>query len=183
MKEFLEKLKLIQHLETELNINRKDFVDKLYNQVDKGDIGFLLDLFDVFSSSKNDYKGHVGYDGFKIRKKKRFLDMNINTAVAKGKYHQKDDVLLITAEINGFKGIMIPFYIFLPIFYSIFFVTFLFTDKVNGGMEIFALLFIIFHAALMMGIPYLFMRRSVKLLKRELEREFYFLTKEDSSTQ
>jgi hypothetical protein len=54
----------------------------------------------------------------------------------------------------------------------------LFLDEVGGNMPRIAFIpFIVFHATVMMGMPYLFMRRSVKKLKYDLEREFYFLTR------
>ena len=117
----------------------------------------------------------------KIKKKRRFLDNNINTATASGTFVQKNNTLIINAEINGFNGMMIPFYIFCVLFYCIFFFIFFATNKIENNFSSLAFTFVIVHAAFMMGIPYFFMRRSTKKLKYELEREFFYLTKEKRS--
>ena len=177
MKEFLRKLRLIDYLQTELEIQKNDFINKLREHVDEGGTGIFSDTFDVFSSSKNEYKGEVNYNGFKIKRRRKFFDMNMNMAVANGTYYEKDNKLIIDTEINGFHGMMIPFYIFCIVIYGVFIVGFLLADKIGGNVTGFAFPFIIFHAAFMMGIPYFIMRRSTKRLKHELEREFFYLTK------
>lgn len=156
-------------------MQKSEFVRRLRNNVDEGSTDFIADSFDVFSSSKNEYKGHVGYESFKIKRRRRFFDMNINFALAEGTYQQKDNVLIIQTEIHGFSGMMIPFYIFVIIFYSIFIVSFALAETVDS--EISTIPFILFHGAFMMGIPYFIMRRSMKRMKHELEREFYYMTK------
>jgi hypothetical protein len=177
MKAFLEKLKLIDHLTTELEIQKDTFVSKLKASVDEGDTGLFFNTFEAFSSSKNEYKGHVGSDGFKIRRRRRLFDMNINLAVAQGTYKQTDNHLIIETEINSYGSMIIPIYAILLVFYAIFIISFFTADNVEGIMSGFALLFILMHAAFMFGIPYFMMRRSVSKLKYQLEREFHYLTK------
>ncbi|MBK3515964.1 hypothetical protein [Carboxylicivirga marina] len=177
MTDLLKKLKLLAFLKTELEISKHDFISRLRTTVDEGETGMFAEAFDAFSSSKNEYKGHVGFDGFKIKRRRRFFDMNMNLAIAKGSYIQHGDKLLIDTEINGFRGMMIPFYIGLIIVYAIIFIAFLSVDNIEGNMDYMAIPFIIIHAVFMGGIPYLMMRRSVSRMKHELEREFFFLTK------
>jgi len=177
MKRFLEKIKLIEHLTTELEIQKNEFINNFRNYVDKGDIGYLSGVFDIFSSSKNEFKGQVGYDNFKIKKRRKFFDMDMNLAIAKGTYRQKGNNLIIETEINGFSGMMIPFYILLIIFYSIFVFGFFMADNNNDSDQFFFVPFIFIHAFFMFGIPYFIMRRSTKKMKHELEREFYYMTK------
>lgn len=112
MKRLLERLKLIDYLTTELEIQKNEFVRNFKNYVDEGDIGYFSGAFDVFSSSKNEFKGNVGFEDFKIKRRRRFFDMNMNFAIAEGKYRQKGEKLTIETEINGFSGIMIPFLCF-----------------------------------------------------------------------
>ena len=181
MKEFLKKIKLIEYLTTELEIQKNEFVTNFKEHVDEGSTGFLSETFDMFSSSKNEYKGHVGFENFKIKRRRRFFDMNMNLAVAKGTYRQKENILVIETEINGFSGMMIPFYIFALIFYSIFIVTFSFADNIEGNGAGFVLPFIIVHATFMFGIPYYMMRRSATRMKHKLEREFFYMTKNKTS--
>lgn len=177
MEEFLKKLKLIDHLTTEVEIQKMEFVTRFKENVDEGSTGFMSDTFDVFSLSKNEYKGYVGFDSFKIKRRRRFFDMNMSLAVAKGRYSQKDNILIIDTEVNGFSGMMIPFYFFAIIFYTIFIAVFLFADNIEGNGAGFAFPFIVIHAALMFGIPYFMMRRSTSRMKYELEREFYYMAK------
>ncbi len=176
MKRFLERLKLIEYLTTELEIQKNEFVKNFKNHVDERNIDFFFGAFDAFSSSKNEFIGHVDYDHFKIKRRRRFFDMNINFAIAKGNYRQKGERLIIKTEINGFIGMMIPFYIILILFYSISILVIFMSDNMNSNEAIFAS-FIFFHAIIMFGIPYFVMRRSTQRLKHELERELYYMTK------
>ncbi|HMH34052.1 MAG TPA: hypothetical protein VK543_13530, partial [Puia sp.] len=95
MKEFLKKLKLIDHLTTEINISRNEFTDKLDMIVDKGGTGYFSDTFDIFSSSKNELKGRIDYSGFKLKRRRRFFDGNMNFAVANGTFDEHNGVLKI----------------------------------------------------------------------------------------
>ncbi|HEX5171160.1 MAG TPA: hypothetical protein VFW11_18415, partial [Cyclobacteriaceae bacterium] len=115
--------------------------------------------------------------GFKIRRKRKFFDMNMNIAVAQGTYRQRDGVLIIETEINGFHGMFIPFYVIGIVFY----IGMITTISLSGNpMPVFVFPFILFHAAFMFGIPYFMMKRSTKRMKYELEREFYYMTKNKS---
>ncbi|WP_200975642.1 hypothetical protein [Echinicola sp. 20G] len=183
MKDFLRKLKLVKDISIELNIQKNDFVSNFKRNVDEGSTGFMSDAFDIFSSSKNEYKGYVRFDHFKIKRRRRFLDMNLNLAVAKGTYVQRGDLLIVETEINGFNGAMMPFYIILPIFYSIFIVVLIFNENVGGKEVGFAIPFLIIHAAFLLGIPYLMMRKSINRMAHELEREFFYLTKAISRSE
>lgn len=178
MKDFLKRIRLIEYLTIELDIQKNEFISKLRENVDEGKTSFMSDSLDAFSSSKNEYKGHVGFESFKIKRRKRFFDMNVNLAVANGTYRQKDNLLIIDTEVNGFSGMMIPFYIFILIFYSIFIIAFLFADNIEGSGGALTFLFIFLHASLMFGLPYFMMRRSVNRMVHELDREFYYMTKD-----
>ncbi|QCK16564.1 hypothetical protein [Mangrovivirga cuniculi] len=177
MKRFLKKIKLIDHLRTELNIEKNEFISRMRSNIDEGSSGAFSDFFDIFSSSKNEFKGEVDEAGFKIKRRRRFFDTYNNFAVAKGTFNQKENHLLINIEINGFKRIMMPFYIIGPSIY-IFFIINIFLINDNPSLTIGAFVpFVLIHAVFMMGIPYLMMRRSTKKLKYDLERELYYLTK------
>jgi hypothetical protein len=177
MKEFLKKIKLIEYLTTEIEIQKNDFVSNFSKNVDEGSTGVFSSPFEAFSSSKNEYKGQVGYDGFKIKRKRKFFDTNMNLAIASGIYRQNNEKLIIETEINGFSGMMIPFYLFALVFYSIFIGSFFMADNIEGNGAGFALPFIFIHAAFMFGLPYFMMRRGTKRMKHELEREFFYMTK------
>ena len=99
--------------------------------------------------------------------------MNMSLATAEGTFKQVDNKVIIETEINGFHGIFIPYYIFVPIFYLIFIIGFAFADSPQELW--FFIPFIIIHAMFMLGFPYFFMRRSVNRMKYELERDLYFM--------
>lgn len=174
MKEFLKRLKLIDSMTTNLQTSKIEFVNRLNEITDKGGIGIMSDTFDVFSSSKNEFKGQVDFENFKIKRRRRFFDTNMNFAVAKGTFIENNGLLIVETEINGFNNFFIVFYVLLIIFYSIFIFA-LSCDNINESFI--AIPFLLLHGAFMFAIPYLVMRRSVKRLKYELEREFFYLTK------
>jgi len=101
MKEFLRRIKFIEILVTELQIEKNDFIKKFKEQVDEDNPGMLNDMLDAFSSSKKEFKGTVETDTFKIKRRKRFFDSSL-PLMAEGNYKQKDESLVIQAEINGF---------------------------------------------------------------------------------
>ena len=177
MKQFIRSLELIEDFSTEIKIEKIVFLERFKSSVDEGNTGIFSDILDAFSSSKNQFKGHVGLDNFKIKRRRRFFDIDMNFAVAEGTYRQQGESLIIEAEINGFKNFMIPFYLLALAFYAFFIVVFISADDVTGLVAILAFPFIVVHAAFMLGIPYLMMRRSVMIMKHELERGFYYMTK------
>ena len=177
MKQFIRSLKLIEDFSTEIKIEKGAFLERFKSSVDEGNTDIFSDISDIFSSNKNQFKGHVGLDNFKIKRRRRFFDIDLNFAVAEGTYRQQGESLIIEAEINGFKYFMIPFYFLALAFYAIFFVVFISADDVTGLTAILVFPLIVVHAGLVLGIPYLMMIRSVMRMKHELEREFYFMTK------
>ena len=177
MKRFLRKIKLITDFSTNVHIQKHEFVRKFKQHVDEKSVGLFSDAFDIFSSSKNEYKGRVEIDGFKIKRKRKLFDTGLNLSVAQGSYKQEGETLTIEAEINGFSGAMIPFYLFAIVFYSVFIALLLTGDHEESPIS-FLLPFVLFHAAFMFGIPYYMMRSSVEKMKHDLEREFYYMTKE-----
>lgn len=180
MYNFLKKIKLIEELTTELEANKHDFVDRLMLTVDEADITGFSNMLNPFTSGKNEYKGHVDYYGFKIKRKRKFFDMQSSTATAEGSYIQKGSRLIINTRINGFSRLMIPFYIFAALIYISFSITLL-AAPLDGMTGLIAFPFLLIHAALMLGIPYLMMRRGIKRMKYDLEREFFYLTRQENS--
>lgn len=174
MNEYLNKLGLVDSMTIELEINRQEFVNRLSEVVDKGSTGMMADNFDIFLSSNNEFKGTVEPNGFKIKRNRKLFDTNFNFAVATGVFDSLNGKLQIETVINGFTGFMKFFYLMIISFYAIF--TAIMLSSENEGSLGF-IPFILLHATLMLGLPLLFMKRSVKRLKYDLEREFFYLTK------
>jgi hypothetical protein len=176
MKSVLERLKLIDHLTTELRIGKYEFVEELRRNVDEGGTGIFLSSFEAFSSSKNEYKGVVTSDSFRIRRRRRFFDMAISMAVAEGSFRQRENMLIIESTISAFRTVFMPFIGLILVGYISLIVAFVSSDT-PGESGWFFLPFILIHAAIMLGIPYFIMRRGVARMKYELEREFFYMTK------
>src|SRR5690606_15147097 len=126
MKSTLEQLKLIDYLTTEIQIERRVFVEKLKGHVDHGNIGIIFSTFEAFSSSKNEYKGIVNFDSYKIRRRRKLFDMNISLAIAEGTFRENQGLLIIESTITGFHGVFIPFIVFILLFYIAFISVFIF---------------------------------------------------------
>ncbi|MGS2726035.1 hypothetical protein ACU8DI_05460 [Psychroserpens sp. BH13MA-6] len=174
MQNVLRKYKLIDQCTLALDTTKSDFVNRLQSHVDPSDLGYFSDVFEVFSSSKNEYKGQVDDQGFKLKRRRRFFDSKMNMAIATGRFRQASDTLMIEMEISGFNTGLKLFYIMISIFYVLFLLGFLVSVGTDDA-PLFLAPFILLHAAFMFGIPFLIMRRSVKRLKYDLEREFHFI--------
>ncbi|MBA4057686.1 MAG: hypothetical protein C0490_23430 [Marivirga sp.] len=160
---------------------KAEFVGKFKQQVDSEEIGFFSDFFDVFSSSKNEYKGQVGFDSFRIKRRRRLFEMNVSSAIAKGTISERENILFINTEINGVSSMMIPYFIIVVVFYLVFISVFLASDNIEGKMTLLVLPFIAVHACFMLGIPYFMMRKATKRMKYDLERELFYMTKNKSN--
>ncbi|AYB29317.1 hypothetical protein [Chryseolinea soli] len=170
MTAFLKKIGLADSFQMELPIDKTDFVNTLAANLDEPGYSF----FEVFSSSKNRYKGKIKNDRFEMARRVRFFETNFNNARTNGSFSQTGDKLIIDIEVIGFHNVMIPFLICFVIIYGIAFSSF-FLSGGPGKMDVIALPFLILHAAFMLGIPYLLLRRSVRTAKYEIERDLFFM--------
>lgn len=173
MREFLKKIKLIDNFTSTLQLTKQDFINRLRLITDQGSPN-AMDPFEGFFSSKNEFKGEISHNGFKLRRRRKLFERSSTIAIATGKVKEENGQLTIQTEIYGFSNFMYVFYGILILFYSVIFVGFVFSDN---SIPIFIFPFLIFHGALMTLIPYFLMRSSVKKMKYELEREFFYLTK------
>jgi hypothetical protein len=171
--DFLRKINLIDHLTTNLKMTKKDFAEKLSQIIDVGSTGIFANPFEAFSASKNEFKGQVAHDGFEIKRRTKFFD-NYTMAVAKGTFTESNGQLIIETEIKGWYRFILLFYAILLLFYVPFLTGLFFT---HDKMVFLIIPFLILHAAGMFSIPYFMTRRSVRKFKYELEREFFYLTK------
>lgn len=183
MENFFKNIKLIDSFSVKLNASKSEFASAFRANVDQGDAdGWFSGMFEGFSSSKNLYVGEVNHNGFKIRRRRRFFERNFGKAVAKGSLRQENDILVVDTEINGWHNFMYFFYIFITIIYVSFFISSFFGIFSEGSsFPVFAIFFILIHAAFMYGLPYFMMRRSVRILREDLEREFHFVLSKSNS--
>jgi len=183
MNNFLRNIKLIDSFSISLNTSKSEFTSALRNHVDDADIDSMFSgAFEAFSSSKNRYKGKVYHNSFKIRRRRRFFEKNYGKTIATGKLRDQGETLLIDTQISAWNNFMFFFIGFVALMYIIAILT-IFRDLFSNDSEIpvFVPFFIIIHAALMFGIPYFILRRNVRRLKEDLEREFYFIINKSNS--
>ncbi|WP_333600245.1 hypothetical protein [Flavobacterium sp.] len=174
MQDFLIKLKLIDYLNTTLSISKTEFAKRLSQITERGNPNMLLNPFEAFSTDSRLFKGLVSETGFKLRRKRQFFTYNSTVAQATGTLSEVDGKLIITTEINGYNSYFKIFYFFLVIFYVGFISICMVTDS---SFPFPVLPFIVLHAGFMFCIPYFIMRRGVRQLKHDLDREFFFLTR------
>lgn len=171
MEEFLQKIGLLQRYTLSLPIEQSRFVHLLDNAVDSDEFEF----FEIFSASKNKFKGEVDVAGFNIRRRRTFFNGKHVFSRAKGIFRSENSKLHIDIEINGLNWAMKVFYVILPFFY-LFFLSALLTQIQD--IPLFVLIFVLFHGLLVLGIPYLNIRYSIKRLKEEIEREFFYMIRD-----
>lgn len=174
MNDYLKKINLAQEINIELQISKSDFTKKFRENVDESNLGF--EPFEVFTSSKNEYKGFIENNSFELKKRQKLFDTNYSFSKATGTIVQETDKLIIKTLICGFQKKMFVVFGFLIVFYAIFLSSIFIGD--DNAPKFFILPFLLFHASLMIGIPYFVMRRSVKRMVYDLERDFhYWVTK------
>ena len=157
-------------------MEKNDFVTRFKGHVDKGGIGPFDGIFDPFSSSKNDYRGSVDLNGFKIKRRRKFFDRNKFMVIASGTYRQRLDKLEIVTEVDGLNRLVIPVFVIVLLFYIFFISAFSFAAT-QGDANFFSFLpFILLHGLLMIGIPYFMIRKSVQNMIRDLEKDFLLMS-------
>jgi hypothetical protein len=185
MDEFLRKIELLDNFTVELEVDRNVFVDRLMSIVDPGSTETIFTLFEGFGSNGMEYKGKVDNEGFEIRRRKKLFDSNINLAIAKGKWRQREDHLIVNTEVKSFNNFFIFFIIMAIVFYGFAFVAIFLSE--NGTEEsslwmAISIPFLFVHAAFMLGIPSFIMRRSINRMKYDLTREFHYLAATKNSS-
>jgi len=175
MDTIFKKIGLSDNLRIELPISISDFVNTLSSNVDSPQ----WDFFDVFSSSRNRYKGSVKLNSFELKQKRRLFDTNVNWARVSGSFRQEGEKVIVDIGINGFRLMMIPFFILGIVIYGITVVAIIGEGDAGAGI----LPFLLIHALFMFGIPYFIMKRSVRSAKYDIERDIYFLMKDKLNVQ
>ena len=168
MKRIFKKLKLIDSFITNLPLSKQDFVERLSAITEDGNTGFSFGRLEHFSSAEYEYVGKVNFDGFKIRRRLRFLgyrdDSNI---IAKGRIIENNEYLIVETEINSLGSCNIFFLALSILLFAFIFITIkMSADPVafNGT---------IFFVGLWVSILYLNMRASVKKFNTTLKENCF----------
>jgi hypothetical protein len=169
LKKILGKLGLLDSFTLELTVSPQTLVDKISKKIDD----YQPDLFDIFTFNKKEYKGFIRADKFEIRKCKSFPVSFDNWAEAIGRMKIENNRLIIKTEVKSFQpymtivslGISALFFASLGLFTIISTVTTGDTDGLYIGLAILTI------GTILLGLPILAMRWSVKNLKMDLEDE------------
>jgi hypothetical protein len=104
----LEKYKLIETFETELNVEKETFINEFKQITGKGYYTPFLIMLDIINPENKKYIGDINSKSLKIRE--RFIiDNSItnNFASVKSEFHSEDNMLKIKTIIRGME--IIPF--------------------------------------------------------------------------
>lgn len=172
MKKILRKLKLIQEYSFEMNAQLSVLVDKLNSNIDDFDFNIVNLLFEPYNSGHHRFKGKADVQGFEIKHRREFFNYNISFPIVKGRFIEKNNVLVIETEINGLRRGLVLFsgILFLAIFIAILVIVISAKFDVLIFVPIFVPLFLV-----LILFPYMMIRISISRMKREIEREFYFI--------
>lgn len=178
MKEFLKRIKLIDHVRFELRISRADFANTLQANIEEPGSDFA----DLFSRTKKIFKGKVSHDSFELKRiRKLFGAKAMWAAKVQGKFTSSGDKLVVDIEINGVTPLMIPYAIFTVIVYVGSLAAVFLSEGMSDTLKASFVPFLLFHAALMFGLPYFTIRRSLASVKYDIERDIHFMMKDKIS--
>ncbi len=185
IEQLLKKLKVIDILQFELDIQLEDFVEKLNSTVDKEKTGAFKRADEYYSKSKSIYVGEVDDGGFWIRAARRErmsfpLPKDFNLGYAEGTFEQKESKLIVTATLKGYSR-RIKFYLKLfGAFYLVSIVLFFLQACWYSGVRSFSLFFpllMLFHIGVVGLFSIIFMRGFVSKMKKRLPEQFLEILK------
>lgn len=107
MRKLLEKLKLIQHFQSVLNLTTSEFKKILSGKIDNEKPGFISDSFDLINTSKNNYKGNIAEGKFQFKYRRKLFSGLLSYPLIEGSFFEENKKLRVHTTINAFKGPMI----------------------------------------------------------------------------
>jgi hypothetical protein len=171
MKSLIEKIGLLESSEIELNISKKEFVKKILERIESKDHYF----FGIPNTNKPFYKGKIENDSFELKKKRNLLNSHLDITKISGQFCENNNKLIITSRIRIYNlqvwiGFVMIFFVYLICFISI----------ISGNILVFEnllfdILFLFGHFILVLGLPYLIIRRIVRQAKSEFDKDLYLL--------
>ena len=175
MKAFLRKIKIIDSFTMTLPMPQQAFVAKLAAITELGSTRMFVSPFALFSSRDWAYVGVVTDESFKIQRHGRYLDANGSAVTASGTLTEENGQVRIETELNAaYTFLFNAFVIVLPLGIGIA-APIIFPNK--ESLLISLLMTIIFGFVSLMF--YFSVRRSVERMKEDLERAFFYLTKDN----
>jgi hypothetical protein len=165
---FLRKIKLIEQFTIVIPLSSDALVEKWKAILFKDKIGFFGDKF----SSRSRFVAQIDSQEIKFRKDFRSMNKDKVSVSGKGSFTDLGNKTKIDIEIIGLDLMTKIFYIFIIIFFStVFFSIFKSDFKVNNPNSEYALPLSLFFLILFIIFGYYMMRKSMMIMKYDLERE------------
>ena len=178
MSALLKKMNLILPFKMELDMSEREFRNRLRAIMFENTPGPFSDLDDIVQPDEVRYKGEIDEHSFSFIPKQNLLGTK-QSAVTKGTYREINDKLIIEGEVNGFSYWFLVLYLFSLIFYGT--VASILIYNLGDGWKsylIFTALFVAFYFGAFM-IHLYFFRKSTRVVKDEVERDLFYLTRKD----
>jgi hypothetical protein len=173
MNKRLDKLGLSEDLSLKYYVQHIDFVEQFQKCTDPNQSG----VFDVFSSSKIDYRGNVSSSEFAVRKKKRFFDSLSAIPLISGTIQSEKNGTRLLVNVCAFTGIM-KYITWMLVFIYVAAAIFLAFSGLATKYGMLPFLFLILHAFVIFLVFYLILRRSVSKVSENLDRDFKLMMKD-----
>jgi len=172
VRNLLEKVGLIDRFTTEIEIEREEFVSLMQSRTQPKKFSFLNEFFycDFFDDKSKDYKGTVAKEGFQIRERMKFLCGTL--AIAKGKYSQNNETLVIETEVQGYRKYLIPPLIFLYLVYVPLMCDISKNISTKAYPYLPSFIYFSFLTTFLLVLHYCVSRSEKNKLRRDLERDF-----------
>lgn len=178
IEQLLKKLKVIDILQFELDIQLEDFVEKLNSTVDKEKTGAFARSDRYYSKSKSMYIGEVGTDQFIIREAARGLKLGTispKLGHVTGSLEQRDSRLIVNAVLKGYgrriKLVLKMVFIFYLVTFLTFSLLFILNTRIPSMILTFSIMLLI-QIGFVSFLTILFMRDAVAKLKYKLPEQF-----------
>ena len=99
MESLAEKIGIIDSVEIQLKVSKKEFVRKIQKNLESKGHYF----FGIPNTDRPFYRGKIDSDSFQLKRKRRFLDSYLDIVKAKGLFHQKNNKLIINTKVIGYN--------------------------------------------------------------------------------
>ncbi|WP_028873215.1 hypothetical protein [Psychroserpens burtonensis] len=164
MESLFKKLKLVDSLVFEYDIEPKEFQKRIKQIVDEETPILLDELY----RSKKIFCGKVGDNKFTLRKKRKFMNLNIQSSNAVGILSVENQKTKLNVKIFGYDEISTLAIIIGPIFFLILF-SVIIIKKAYPALILFVPI-----ATLILIFPYYIMKKNMKTFRIELKENLKF---------
>ena len=155
---FFDNSNLEENISIDLDFDKTEFIKRFKDYLDY-DRGYLVD---ELYSSKKEYLGKIDKEKFTLRKKRGFMNPNIQSTNAKGQISEINGKTRLEIEISGADEISKLGLIAAPIFFLIFFVIIIINEAYP------ALIIFIPIAILFLTFPRVIMQKRMRKFKKDL---------------